>query len=158
MELIMYLYIVVIILAIFFYAIKIRRCKINKRKKIQELPVMNNSEFVDIIHHAFGLPDDYILSNRKTLSKWMKIPVEKLLPEFRITDMKSCVDWDVYENDAGLLIEELLEILHIGKKFSFEELQELKIDTVSDYIYYSAISDGLLDNFGNFISSEESVK
>jgi hypothetical protein len=111
---------------------------------------MSNQFFVGIINKEFEIPEDYILRMRKYLSKELKMPANKIFPDFILANVKSCLEWNIFTNESKELKGYLSERLYWNKKMSYEETLELKIETVLDYIYYSAILDGILEKPGDF--------
>ena len=108
------------------------------------MPDMSDTDFITGIKKNVkcNLDETQILKLRKLLVKKLWIPYNKISPDLKLNDFGESIFNFYLRKDTDYLVEDTLEDLFYRKKFSLEEVRAIHIETVSDYIYYSAIVDG----------------
>ena len=110
---------------------------------VDSLDIIEDPAFVREMEKRFYVPEEYTISKRRELGKKLRIPYKKLSPDFEIASLKdSWILSSVWETSVFLL-ESLIEDLYYCENSPFYK-EKLLIDTVSEYIYYSAINEGVL--------------
>lgn len=118
------------------------RC-IRKKKLLKLLVEVEDDEFVEVFLENFYAPKDYVIAQRHKLARQLWVPVNILAPDFKFGVLEDC--W-ILKSD-GETSEFLIELLcdHLSKYIESPLYgEELNIETVSEYIYYSAIRDGVI--------------
>ncbi len=137
------------------YALLNIKCILSKRKRVKELPDMSERDFLKAIKIKLGVSNEYAVKKRKFLSRQMWIPVDKILPDFRIVDVKNCLEGIIFKHKSDELISDLIDDLYYSKRFSETEAKKLVIETVTDYIYYSAVLDGIIESSQNLVMNRD---
>jgi hypothetical protein len=104
------------------------------------MEIMEDREFVEEIQRKYNIPAEYILKQRRMLGREYWIPSRKIKPEFTFeTLIGFLIMTQMVESSLGWLIEDLYysDDPHFKKKV-------LEIDTVAEFVYYSAIYDGVI--------------
>ena len=124
-----------------FILLSIPRC-IERRRLINSLEFTEDHIFVEKLKENFNIPDVYILEKRSYIGKKLRIPYKKLSPDFKLPLLKNC--WFLAQgNDASMrLIGDLSEDLYYAGDSPLYK-KKIKIETVGEYIYYSAVYDGI---------------
>ncbi len=125
-----------------FTLLSVPRC-IRRRRLVNSLEYIEDHFFVEIFRKEFDVPEDYILEKRRFIGKKLRLPYKKLSPDFKMYILEDC--WFLNQgNDASVRLPgELSEDLYYSGDSPLYK-KEIKIETIAEYIYYSAIYDGIV--------------
>ena len=116
---------------------------IRKRKLLKLLAEVGDDEFVEEFLKIFYAPKEYVIAQRHKLARQLWVSFKILAPDFKFGVLEDCRIL-VPDGDKSALLIELLSD-HLSKYIESPLYgEELNIETVSEYIYYSAIRDGVL--------------
>lgn len=128
--------IIVVLITALALSFKIRR----KISRVRALNAMDDSAFVEDIQRRHNLPPEYITKLRRRLGREHGVPYKKIKPDDTIESLENCMLFpNVHENSVDYLVEDLYYSDNPRYKKKIIDLE-----TVADYIYYSAILDKIL--------------
>lgn len=130
----------------FYYLFKAMRCLIKKKQEIRSWSAIDDKSFINEMKKRGEMDETYILKIRKLLSKSLWIPYDKIYPSLKFDALDECFEQFTPTSKIAEIIGYLQEDLYHQKKLSFEDARRLKIETVSDFIYFSAILDDELQS------------
>ena len=124
------------------FFLSIPRC-IKRKKLIKSLEEVEDEAFVEEFLKSFHAPQEYVIAKRRKLARQLHVPYKKLAPNYKFGTIGDCWILTADGDKSMFLIECLTDYLskYIDSPFYGEEIS---IETVSEYIYYSAIRDGAL--------------